>query len=148
MEQWTEIRRKVLVEKVSKRQIRRDYRIGAATLDKVLEHPEPPGYRAREVRYKPKLGPFTAVIDEILDGRRSFHAAASSATPQTDLPAAPRRAPLPGLRVQVRRYVALARRHSAEVFVPLSHPPGEPSSTSVRRPSRSRACVERWPWPS
>ncbi len=28
MEQWNEIRHKVLVEKVSKRQIRRDYRIG------------------------------------------------------------------------------------------------------------------------
>ena len=125
MEQWTEIRRKVLVEKVSKRQIRRDYRIGAATLDKVLEHPEPPGYRAREVRYKPKLGPFTAVIDEILE------LDADPSTPRKQRHTARRifqrlrdEHHYQGSEIQVRRYVALARRHSAEVFVPLSHPPG------------------------
>ena len=66
MELWTEIRRKVLVEGVSKREICRDYKVGWRTLEKILEHPEPPGYRARDPRYKPKLGPYTAVIDEIL----------------------------------------------------------------------------------
>lgn len=30
-----------------------------------------------------------------------------------------------GSQVTVRRYVRQKRRHSAEVFVPLSHPPGE-----------------------
>ena len=59
MELWTEIRRKVLVEKVSKREICRDYKIGWRTLDKILEHPEPPGYRSREGASKPKLGPFS-----------------------------------------------------------------------------------------
>ena len=44
MEMWTEIRRKVLVEGASKRSIRRDYRISAEALEKILAHPEPPGY--------------------------------------------------------------------------------------------------------
>src|SRR3974390_3139624 len=66
MEMWSEIRRRVLVEGVSKRQIRREYRIGSETRAKMLANPEPPGYRLTAARSRPKLGAFTAVIDEIL----------------------------------------------------------------------------------
>ena len=45
MNEWTEIRRKVLVEGVSKRSIRRDYRIGSGALEKILANSEPLGYR-------------------------------------------------------------------------------------------------------
>src|ERR1019366_9091151 len=48
MEMWTEIRRKVLVEGASKRSIRRDYRISARTLAKMLANAQPPGYRQRD----------------------------------------------------------------------------------------------------
>ena len=58
MDEWMEIRRKVLVEGASKRSIRRDYRIGSGVLDKILSNPEPPGYRMADVRKKPKLGPY------------------------------------------------------------------------------------------
>ncbi len=70
MEEWTEIRRKVLVEGASKRPIRREYGVGAGTLEKILSHPEPPGYRAAAPRPKPKLGPYFGVIDEILASDR------------------------------------------------------------------------------
>jgi hypothetical protein len=50
MELWSEIRRKVLVEGVSKRQIRRDYRVGSEALEKMLAFAEPPGYRVRVPR--------------------------------------------------------------------------------------------------
>ncbi len=43
MELWSEIRRKVLVEGVSKREICRDYKMGWRTVDKIVEHAEPPG---------------------------------------------------------------------------------------------------------
>jgi hypothetical protein len=46
MEMWTEIRRRVLVEDVSKRQTRRDHGISSKTLDKVLGHTEPTRGRA------------------------------------------------------------------------------------------------------
>ncbi len=125
MELWTEIRRKVLVEGVSKREICRDYKVGWRTLEKILEHPEPPGYRARDPRYKPKLGPYTAVIDEILAKD------ADPSTPRKQRHTARRifqrlrdEHHYQGSEIQVRRYVALQRRHSQEVFVPLSHPPG------------------------
>ena len=64
MQQWNEIRHKVLVESVSKRQIRRDYRAGSVTLEKILSNSEPPGYRQSVERpkstmtsTKPRLSP-------------------------------------------------------------------------------------------
>jgi transposase len=126
MELWTEIRRKVLVEGVSKRAICRDYGIGWRALDKMLEHPDPPGYRRRDQQGKPKLGPFTDVIDEILA------ADADPSTPRKQRHTARRiferlrdEHGYTGSEVTVRRYVGVHRRTSAEVFVPLSQPPGE-----------------------
>ena len=46
MDEWTEIRRKVLVEKASKRSIQRDYGIGHQALAKILAKPEPPVWAA------------------------------------------------------------------------------------------------------
>jgi len=123
MDEWTEIRRKVLVEGVSKRSIRRDYRIGSEVLEKILSNPEPLGYQRAGPRPKPVLGPFLGVIDEILEADKS----------------APPKQRHTGRRVferlrdeygytggitQVRMALAQARRHAQEVFVPLSHPPG------------------------
>ena len=53
MEQWTEIRRRVLVEGVSKRQILRETGMHWRTLEKILAYSEPPGYR--QTKPKPKL---------------------------------------------------------------------------------------------
>jgi hypothetical protein len=71
MEMWTEIRRKVLVDGASKRSIRRDYRVSARTLEKILANAEPPGYRQRTTRPKPMLGQFLPVIDEILESDKT-----------------------------------------------------------------------------
>jgi len=124
MKQWNEIRHKVLVEMVSKRQIRRDYRIGSETLEKILANAEPPGYRQSTPRPKTKLGEFIGVIDQILVDDR-------------DAPAKQRHTAkriferlrdehgYDGSESQVRAAVAERRLHSREVFVPLSQPPGE-----------------------
>ena len=45
MLQWAEIRRRVLVDGVSKRQILRETGMHWTTLEKILRHSEPPGYR-------------------------------------------------------------------------------------------------------
>ena len=66
MELWTEIRRKVLVEGVSKREALRRYGIHWETLQKVLTHSSPPGYRMGAERPKPKVGPWLARIRQIL----------------------------------------------------------------------------------
>jgi hypothetical protein len=66
MEMWTEIRRQVFVEGASKRSIRRDFRVSARTLEKILANAEPPGCRQSAPRPKPQLGQFLGVIDEML----------------------------------------------------------------------------------
>ena len=70
MQEWTEIRRKVLVEGASKRSVCRDYAIAHKTLQKILSNTEPPGYRLRRAREKTKLGPFLPVISQILASDR------------------------------------------------------------------------------
>ena len=45
MEQWTEIRRRVLVEGLSRREACKIYNLHWKTLQNMLSHAEPPGYR-------------------------------------------------------------------------------------------------------
>src|SRR5437868_9961334 len=66
MDQWAEIRRRVLADGESKRGVQRRYRIHWKTLQKILGQPEPPGYRPSKPRAKKKLGPFLPVIEQIL----------------------------------------------------------------------------------
>ncbi len=123
MEMWTEIRRKVLIEGASKRSIRRDYRISAEALEKILAHPEPPGYRQSVPRPKPRLGQFLPVIDEILEADKTAppkqrHTAKRIYERLRD------EYGYTGCSSQVRAAVSRSRHYSKEVFVPLSHPPG------------------------
>ena len=67
METWTETLHKVLVEKISKRQICRDYKISPHTLAKMLASVEPPGYQATSARSRPKLGAFLGIIDQTVN---------------------------------------------------------------------------------
>ena len=66
MNDWTEIRRRVLVEGVSRRQILRVTGMHRKTLQKILEHSEPPGYRLQQPRPRKKLGAFLERIKQIL----------------------------------------------------------------------------------
>jgi transposase len=124
MELWSEIRRRVLVEGVSKRAVVRDYGIGWRTLAKILAHPEPPGFRLAVARPKPKLGAFTGVIDEILASDRDAPVKQRHTARRVFERLRDEYGYLGGI-TQVRDYVAESRRHGREVFVPLSHPPGE-----------------------
>jgi len=124
MKQWTEIRRRVLVEGASKRSIQREYGLHWKTLEKILTHIEPPGYRISQGRRKRKLERFLPVIDEILR--------ADTTAPRKQRHTAKRifdrmRAEhgyTGGITV-VKEAVRAWRRTHAEVFIPLRHPPGE-----------------------
>jgi transposase len=123
MNQWTEIRRKVVVDGASKRSVCREYGLGWWTLDKILTHPEPPGYRVSAERARPKLGEFLGVIDEILESDKTAppkqrHTARRIFERLRD------EYGYSGGITQVKDAVARARHYSKEVFVPLSHPPG------------------------
>jgi transposase len=124
MQMWSEIRRKALVEGVSKRSIRRDYGVGAETLEKILANTEPPGHQRSAPRPRTKLGPYLPVIEEILASDRDappkqHHTAKRIFERLRD------EYGYQGGITQVKEAVARHKRHAQEVFVPLSHPPGE-----------------------
>ena len=64
MDKWTEIRRRALVDGQSMRQLQREFHLHWKTLRKILDHPQPPGYRQQRPRPKPRLGPFLPVLPQ------------------------------------------------------------------------------------
>jgi transposase len=124
MDNWAEIRRRVLVDGLSKRAACRQYGIHWDTLQKILEHPEPPGYRRTASRPRPKLGTFLPVIHQILQDdkkapKKQRHTARRIFERLRD------EYGYQGGPTVVKEAVAAWRLRSAEVFVPLAHPPGE-----------------------
>jgi transposase len=124
MENWAEIRRRVLVDGLSKRAACREYDVHWDTLRKILGHATPPGYRRAVPRPRPKIGPFLDVIHRILEDDRKApkkqrHTAVRIFERLRDEHG------YGGRPTVVKQAVADWRRRSAEVFVPLVHPPGE-----------------------
>jgi transposase len=124
MENWAEIRRRVLVDGLSKRAACRQYGLHWDTLAKILEHAEPPGYRRTAPRPRPKLDPFLGIIHQILEGdkkapRKQRHTARRIFERLRD-----EHGYTGGLTI-VKEAVAAWKARSAEVFVPLAHRPGE-----------------------
>ena len=132
MNEWTTIRRKVLVDKASKRSIYRDHGIGWRTLKKILEHPVPPATSSKSPWGKPKLGPVLPIIEQILaddkdapakqrhTAKRSSSASATSTTMRAGSPRSPRRSPGP---------VSTTKRSSS----PSRTRRATPDTTSARR---------------
>lgn len=124
MEQWAEIRRRVLVDGMSKREACQTYQLHWKTLQKILSHAEPPGYRrVRPVR-RPKIDPVLPIIHAILEADRS--------APKKQRHTAKRiwerlrdEHGFTGKSTIVRDAVAVWKSTQKEVFLPLSHPPGE-----------------------
>ena len=123
MQWWTDIRRKVLVEHVSKRQIKAEYGIHTETLEKILAHSEPPGYRMGKPRPKPVIGPFLGRIEEILKQDRE--------RPRKQRHTAKRifdrlkEEGCSGGYTQVKESVRELKGRLKEVYIPLVHRPGE-----------------------
>ncbi len=124
MEQWSEIRRRVLVENESKRSVCLEYDLHWDTLTKILEHPEPPGYRQAQPRVKRKIGPFVGIIEEILKHDQTVHRKQRH-TKRRILDRLRTEYGYTGGYTAVKDVVRTWQRGHQEVFVPLSHPPGE-----------------------
>ena len=123
MEQWSEIRRRVLVEGVSRRQILRETGMHWLTLRKILDHSQPPGYRQHKRRPRQKLGPYLGRIEQILQEDRAM--------PRKQRHTAKRiwerlrQEGFTGGYTVVKEAVRELTRRTQEVFVPLIHRPGE-----------------------
>src|SRR6516165_4472654 len=124
MENWAEIRRRVLVDGLSKRAACREYDIHWDTLQKILNHPEPPGYRRAAPRPRPKLDPFLPVLHQILEDDKKVHKKQRHTAPRI-FERLRDEYGYAGGKTVVTEAVSAWRRTRAEVFVPLSHRPGE-----------------------
>ena len=123
MEMWRDVRRRVLVEGASKREICREYGIHFTTLQKILTHPEPPGYRQTKPREKRKIGPYLPVIDEILktdkDAPKKQRHTAKRIFDRLSVEYG-----YDGGYTAVKEAVRSWKQETREVFLPLAHPPG------------------------
>ena len=133
MELWSEVRRCVLTGELSKRQACQKFRLHWDTLQKILRHVEPPGYRKQKDREKPVLGPFVAIIHEILE--------ADKKAPPKQRHTAKRilerlsEHGYRGGRSVVQEEVRRWKQRSAEVFMPLRTCRARPKWILVRRRS-------------
>jgi len=123
MDAWANIRRRVKIEGISKRQVLRETGLHWKTLKKILEHSAPPGYRQKKPRPRIKIGPFVERIRQILKDDKSM--------PRKQRHTAKRifdrlrGEGYEGGYTAVKEVVREIEQTSQEVFMPLSHPPGE-----------------------
>jgi transposase len=124
MHNWAEIRRRVLVENQSKRSICRQFDIHWDTLQKILLHGEPPGYRQARPRSRPKLEPFLASIHQILQDDRKAPRKQRHTVRRIFQRLRDEHGYRGGLTM-VQGVVQAWREGQAEAFLPLAHRPGD-----------------------
>ena len=105
------------------REVSREFGLHRDTVGKMLAYSVPPGYRRQTPPRRPKLEPFTGVIDRILEDdlgrpRKQRHTAKRIFERLRD------EYGFDGGYTTVKDYVREHRRQTREMFVPLSHPPG------------------------
>lgn len=124
MELWAEIRRRVLTGEISKREACRTYEIHWLTLKKILTHEEPPGYRRTKPSRRPTIEPVLPIIRQILDDdakapkkqRHTAHRIWQRLREESGFT---------GSYTTVKDAVRELKVGRKEVFLPLTHPPGE-----------------------
>ena len=124
MELWAEIRRRVLTREIGKREACRIYEIHWATLKKILSHEEPPGYRRSRAVHRPTIAPVLPIIRQILNDdttapKKQRHTAHRIWQRLRD------EYGFTGGYTVVKDAVRSMKVGTKEVFLPLSHPPGE-----------------------
>jgi len=123
MEQWAKIRRRVLIDGVSKRQIIRETGMHWQTLDKILTHSEPPGYRRRQP-YSSKLDAHVDWVKAVLESDKS-QPKKQRHTAKRIFERLKSERRFDGGYSIVKELILNIRRNDKEVFMPLNHPPGE-----------------------
>ena len=105
------------------REAAREFGLHRDTVRKMLTYSVPPGYRRQTPPHRPKLQPYTGVIDQILEKdhsvpRKQRHTAKRIFERLRD------EYGFGGGYTTVKDYVREHRRQTREMFVPLSHAPG------------------------
>ncbi|MCP4330345.1 MAG: IS21 family transposase [Alphaproteobacteria bacterium] len=112
------------VDGLSQREAASRFGIARETVKKMLRHSEPPGYRRRQPPKRPKLAPFTGIIDRILEEDRAVHRKQHH-TAKRIFERLRDEHGFTGGQTIVKDYVRERRRRLREMFVPLAHRPGQ-----------------------
>ena len=132
VELYMRVRRACMVDGMSVREASRVFGLHRDTVRKMIKYAAPPGYRRRKPPGRPKIGPYTGVIDR--DTRRRPQRSEEAAPHrQADLRAAEGRARVRG---QVHHRQGLRARASA-------HDPGDVRSPFPSRRARPAPTSER-----
>ena len=120
---YARVRRACRVEGMSTREASRVFGLDRKTVRKMLSFSVPPGSRRGKPPRRPKRGPFTGIIDRVLEDDRTSH--------HKQRPTAKRifdrlrdEYGFTGGYTIVKDYVRERRLRSREMFVPLVHSPG------------------------
>ena len=118
MELYARVRRAVLVNGMSEREAAREFGLARETVRKMLRYSVPPGYQRQKPARRPKLDPWVAIIDRILEDdkqqpRKQRHPAKRIFDRLKD------EHRFPGGYTIVKEYVRLKRLRQREMFVPL-----------------------------
>ena len=124
MELYARVRRAVLVEGRSRRAVAREFGLARKTVSKMLEYSVPPGYQRQKPVKRPKLGPWQGVIDAILEDdkqrpRKQRH------TAKRIFERLRAEHGYTGGYTIVKDYVRASKIGGQEMFIPLTHAPGE-----------------------
>ncbi len=124
VELYAQVRRSVYVEGLSEREATRRFGLARDTVRKMLRYAASPGYRRSKPVRRPKLDPFTGIIDQILSDdpkqpRKQRHTAKRIFDRLRD------EYEFTGGYTIVKDYVRERKRGGQEMFVPLAHPPGD-----------------------
>jgi transposase len=124
VEIYGRVRRAVRVEGRSQRAVARDFGLSRETVRKMLRYAVPPGYQRQQPIKRPKLGPWLGVIDAILDDDKQ-RPAKQRHTAKRIFERLKEEHGFTGGYTIVKDYVRSAELHNREMFIPLTHAPGE-----------------------
>jgi len=124
VEIYGRVRRAVRVEGRSQRAVARDFGLSRETVRKMLQYAVPPGYQRQQPIKRPKLGPWLGVIDAILEDDK-LRPAKQRHTAKRIFERLKEEHGFTGGYTIVKDYVRSAELLSREMFIPLTHAPGE-----------------------
>lgn len=124
VEIYGRVRRAVRVEGKSQRAVAREFGLSRETVRKMLQYAVPPGYQRQQPIKRPKLWPWLGVIDAILEDDKQ-RPAKQRHTAKRIFDRLKEEHRFTGGYTIVKDYVRGEQVHSREVFVPLTHAPGE-----------------------
>ena len=117
------VRRAVFVEGISRREAARRFGIDPRTVAKMLMFSVPPGYRRSRAPVRPKLDPFTGIIERILAEDKERPAKQRHTSKRIFEQLRDEYGYTGGITI-VKDYVHDRRLRQREVFVPLRHDAG------------------------